>query len=174
MIFKYSFLKDVISDNKKVQIDDESYVKKLDNLNGIEYVVSESNDRDYYVFVDIDDNNGVVINSDNHTDMGYFIFETVLQEFYFEVNVGDHMVNFYNGPGNETEFADIMSQEEVAKIYDEYHNYSDEELRQTRVYKNLDTYVSKYLELPNEVENEINLVIMRLAFITFEDKQNNK
>lgn len=171
MIFKYDCLSGVCSSGKTIQINEDSSIKKIDGLVGVDYVTKRDHHHDYYVFVQVDDENGVVINTDNHTDMGYFMFHTPLSEFYFEVNTKASLLDFYDGPGEEIDFPDIMEKEDIPSLYEKYHDATDDELIKTNAYRDLDTYVSKYLRLGEQTEKKINLTIIRLAFVAYRDSQ---
>lgn len=169
MIFKYDCLEKVVATNKTIKVNDSSSIKKIEGMNGVEYVTDKENRHDYYVFIKISDSDAIIINTDNHTGMGYFLFRSALSEFYFEVNTDADLVDFYDGPGEEIDFPDAMEHDDIKVLYDKFKDATDEDIEHCEAFQKLDTYVSKYLSLDSEAENKINIAMIRLAFLAYKD-----
>lgn len=171
MIFKYDVLSEVIKNDKTIKINDNSYIKKIAGLNGIEYVVRDSNRHDYYVFLPISADEGVVVNTDNHTELGFELLRTPKKDFFLGINTNINFVDYYDGPGTQTDFPDVIENEDLEKVYDKYHDASDEELKSSKLYRQVNTCVSTYLRVQPELEEKLNLSIIRLAFLSRAQKE---
>lgn len=171
MIFKYDVLSQVIKEDKTIEINQNSYIKKIAGLDGIEYVVTDSNRHDYYAFLSLSDDEGVVINTDNHTGLGFELLRIPKKEFVMGVNTNINLVDYYDGPGTQTDFPDVIEPEDLEKIYDKYNNASDEELKASKLYQQVNTCVSTYLQVQPELEEKLNLIIIRLALLAFAQKE---
>ncbi|GAC45751.1 hypothetical protein PLO_1223 [Pediococcus acidilactici NGRI 0510Q] len=55
MIFKYDVLSKVMQEDKTIEINKDSCIKKIAGLNGVEYDVRSSNRHDYFVFLPLND-----------------------------------------------------------------------------------------------------------------------
>ncbi|MGY1575782.1 hypothetical protein ACSAHR_07555 [Pediococcus pentosaceus] len=165
MIFKYDVLSKVIKEDKTIKINENSYITKIKGLNGIDYSVSDHNRHDYYVFLPLNDDEGVVISTDNHTGLGFELLRIPKREFCLGINTNNNFVDYYDGPGTQTDFPDVIEQEELDQKYIQYNDASDEELKETKLYQQVDTCVSKYLRVSSGLEEALNLAIIRLAFL---------
>jgi hypothetical protein len=172
MIFKYDVLSKVIDEDKTIQINEDSYIKKIADLNGIEYGVRDSNRHDYYVFLPVNDQEGVVVNTDNHTGLGFELLRIPKCEFCLGINTNINFVDYYDGPGTQTDFPDVIEPEDIDNNFRQYNDASDEELKESKLYQQVDACVSKYLRVANaELEESLNLVIIRLAFLAHSEQE---
>ena len=165
MIFKYDVLSKIILEDKKVEINDGSYIKKIPGLNGVEYVSTKNDYRDYFVFIEVDDQQIAILSADNHTELGFELLLAPKSEYFVGVNTNNNSLDYYDGPGSQNDFPDVIESDDLPQIYHDYHAASDDELKTTKLYKNVDTCVSKYLQIRPELESTINVLMIRLSIL---------
>ena len=171
MIFKYDVLSKVMQEDKTIEINKDSCIKKIAGLNGVEYDVRSSNRHDYFVFLPLNDDEGLVISTDNHTELGFELLRTPKKEFFLSINTNINLVDYNDGPGTQTDFPDVLEQEELDQNYNHCYGASDQALKETKLYQQVDNCVSKYLRVDAKLEEKLNLVIMRLAFLAHSQRQ---
>ncbi|WP_412988894.1 hypothetical protein ACLJJ6_08275 [Pediococcus siamensis] len=171
MLYQYPTLAKIDETGHAIQVNADSVIQGLPHLSGVDYFVKSKKQHNYYVFIDRGDQGGAVIHTDNYSDLGFFLIETPLSDFYLDINPETSLLEMYDGAGVVTDFTDAVEKDEIAKLLSQYQNATDEELMATDVYTELDKYVSQYLELDEETEKNVNLSIIRIAILSI--SQNN-
>lgn len=172
MIFKYNpTLKKVIETGTTVQINPENRIEKLANIEtGVKYVSDKEVNGDYYSFMSFDDGRGIVFYSDGDLFDGFTVFETPLDDFYFEVNMNKDMLDLDDGVGNETDFPDLLTGNEIGDLVRAYSIKDDEALKKCPAYLEISKYVGKYLGYSEEEEQRINLAFTKFVMAIYIDQ----
>lgn len=165
MLYQYPTLAKINETGQSIEVSSQSVIQSLPNLAGVDYFVKDKNRHDYYVFIDCGEQGGAVVHTDNYSDLGFVLIETPLSDFYLDIDPKTNLNEMYDGAGIVTDFTDAVEEDEIKAVLTKYQNASDEELEASDVYRELDKYVSKYLELDEETEKKINLSIMRVAIL---------
>ncbi|MDN5576153.1 MAG: hypothetical protein L0G32_09330 [Pediococcus sp.] len=166
MLYQYPTLAKINETGNAIRVNENSVIQSLPNMSGVDYFVKSKDQHDYYVFIDRGEQGGAVIHTDNYSDLGFFLIETPLSDFDLDINPETSLVEMYDGAGVVTDFTDAVEKDEIKKMLDEYQHASDEELEASDVYKELDKYVSRYLELDETTEKHVNLAIIRIAILS--------
>ncbi|AMV60222.1 ABC-type multidrug transport system, ATPase and permease component [Pediococcus damnosus] len=165
MLYQYPALAKINETGKSIEVSNQSVIQSLPGLNGVDYFVKHKNHHDYYAFVDNGKQGGAVVHTDNYSDLGFVLIETPLSDFYLDINPETNLSEMYDGAGIVTDFTDAVEEDEIKTMWTKFTNSSDEDLENSDVYKELDKYVSQYLELDEETERKVNLSIIRVAIL---------
>ncbi|GEL15330.1 hypothetical protein [Pediococcus cellicola] len=168
MLYQYPTLAQINETGHAIQVNEDSIIQKLPHLTGVDYFVKSKDQHNYYVFIDRGDQGGAVIHADNYSDLGFFLIETPLSDFYLDINPDTSLIEMYDGAGVVTDFSDAVEKDEIQKMLRTYQDASDSEIEASSVYKELDKYVSQYLELDDDTEKNVNLAIIRIAILSIE------
>lgn len=170
MIIRYETLQKIVDKNKTLQLNDQSYIRKTDDFNGVCYVSVARNSRDYYGFFEIDKDHGITFYSDGEFADGLTVYESPLSDFYVDINTDKNILDIDTSAGSETNFLDIFTEQQLGVTTREYLKESDEQLLTSKIYQMVKHYISDYFDYQDEVETQISLKLIRFAMSVYDDQ----